>query len=233
MAAAPTPAHAPTTYALSMLPIGGGPAVKHALIRRPRDRAFSSYTDLAWSPDELRLVLGGVEEEGPPFLSFVTPDGRLTGRVIRNASDPDWSADGRLVYSRYGSLYAGRPSGRFRLVTRRGGADPSWSPDGRRIAFVRKDGIHVVPRRGGRVRRLVKPGPRVDTFGGSPVRAYRWTEPVWSPDGKRLAFIRSFHGRRSAQLFVLTLRNRKLRRLYAGILPDEQVFSLDWRALPG
>jgi Tol biopolymer transport system component len=224
--------HAPTRYVLSVLPYAGGPAVKHFLVRRPQDPAFTHFADPAWSPDGSRLVLEGSEEEGPPQLSFVRPDGRLNGRIIKNAADPDWSADGRLVFARNGSLFVGKPSGPFRLVTRSGGATPSWSPDGRRIAFVHKGGIYVVSSRGGKPRRLARRGPPVDTFGGPPVSGYTLSAPIWSPDGKQLVFMRSFHRRQNAYLYTVNMKTKKLRRLYDGIQPSDQVFSIDWRALP-
>jgi dipeptidyl aminopeptidase/acylaminoacyl peptidase len=227
-----TDTHAPIRYQLSLLPYGGGPAVKHSVIGRPQDPAFLYYTDLAWSPDGSRLVLQGSGEVGPPQLTFLRTDGRLTGRIIKNASDPDWSADGRLVFARNGGLFAGKPSGAFRLVTRKGGTMPSWSPDGRRIAFVRKGGIYVVASRGGRPRRLAKHGPPVDTFGGPPAPGYVLSEPAWSPDGKQLVFMRDFHRMQNSYLYALNAKTKRLRRVYTAIQPSDQVFSLDWRALP-
>ena len=224
--------HAPDRYLVSVLPYAGGPAVKHALIDRPQDPVYPSYTGLRWSPDGSRLVLNGVEDEGPYQLSFLRTDGRLTGRIIKDASNADWSPDGRLAFTRQGNLFVGRPSGRFRRLTRRGGDRPSWSPDSRRIAFSRDGGIYVVPSRGGKARRLVKHGPLVDTFGGPPTYAYSAGAPVWSPDGKQLVFIRTFHRPQNSYVYTLSLQTKKLRRLYDGIQPSDQVFSLDWRPLP-
>ena len=232
--------HAPTRYLLSVLPHGGGPAVKHALIDRPQDPVYPSYDGLRWSPDGSRLVLDGWEDEGTNQLSFVRTDGRLTGRIIKNASSPDWSPDGRLAFVRYanpfdtqsGDLFVGKPSGRFRRLTRKGGDGPSWSPDSRKIAFSRDGGISLVSSRGGKARRLVKHGPLVETFGGPPTYAYSAVAPVWSPDGKQLVFIRAFHRRQNSYVYTLNLRTKKLRLLNAGIQPSDQVFSLDWRPLP-
>ena len=63
--------HAPDRYLVSVLPYAGGPAVKHALIDRPQDPVYPSYTGLRWSPDGSRLVLNGFEDEGPGQLSFL------------------------------------------------------------------------------------------------------------------------------------------------------------------
>lgn len=75
------------------------------------------------------------------------------------------------------------------------GLAPAWSPDGRRLAFQRPacpdrslppytdcDDIWVV---------------NADGSGLFPVTSYEWVldqDPVWSPDGSRVAFVRFVHG---------------------------------------
>ena len=179
------------TFRLSVLPFDGGPSVKHPLIAAPGDPFVYSYEGPRWSPDGSRLALvrdidGDVQE-----ITFVRTDGHLTGRAIARANNPDWSPDGRIVFDRnpldaapdHRDLYVGKPSGPFRRLTRRGGTAGSWSPDGKRIAFIRNGGIYVVPSRGGPARRIVKPGPLVDTFGGPRTPP---TKPP-RPSGRRTA----------------------------------------------
>jgi len=73
-------------------------------------------------------------------------------------------------------------------------ADPSWSPDGGEIVFVQAEGwgteevqmsLRVIDADGSNeriLRKETKPGPEGPVFLGS---------PVWSPDGRRIAFTRS------------------------------------------
>jgi TolB protein len=103
-----------------------------------------------------------------------------------------------IAFSFGGGLYAMRPdgSGRVRLTPRpanrfglQGDEDPAWSPDGTLLAFQRTpepspaDGlgsqIYLLSPGDGRLRPLTAP---------SKASAY---DPAWSPDGRRIAFVRS------------------------------------------
>ena len=125
-----------------------------------------------------------------------------------NDSDPDWSPDGRkIAFTRFFPgdrsevLVARRDGTGLRNLTRDGcsgdclgDGEPAWSPDGRQIAFGRA--IGPVPPDG--------PPPIVGIFvmdaDGSNVRPLTQLEPssgtedhapTWSPDGTRIAFMRS------------------------------------------
>ena len=91
-----------------------------------------------------------------------------------------------------GSIWTVRPdgTGATRITrTTHGDTDPAWSPDGRRIAFIRAIAdeqaqfaqdpheIFVVNADGTGLRRLT----RNHVYDG---------EPTWSPDGRRIAFVR-------------------------------------------
>lgn len=85
---------------------------------------------------------------------------------------------------------------------------PRWSPDGRWIVFVRDGGeLWLVDRDGARERRL------------TPEEAATHSDPDWSPDGARIAYAASKHGRSSA-LYVMDVATGEHRRLTDGRAED-------------
>ena len=156
----------------------------------------------AWSPDgrwiaflrrtergrsELRLLppLGGPDQPvgeietrqlfpSPPYLSWLPNSKWLVVAESTGSNSPD------------GLSLISIESGERRRLTKPAppAADdkmPAVSPDGRSLAFVRDDGVHVLPLKddftpAGDARRLTDP-------------ALRAGHPVWSPDGKEILFI--------------------------------------------
>ena len=114
-------------------------------------------------------------------------------------------------------IYVVRPegSGLRRLTTDSKSSDPAWSPDRRRIAFVSGRGgafwapdLYVMDANGKNVRRLTR-GPATRTlFVAS-------SEPAWTPDGKRIVFVRTTVRRDGSQsdLWIVGADGRGLRRL--------------------
>jgi TolB protein len=129
----------------------------------------------------------------------------LASLALASASAAARPAD-RLVFERIDSatgkigLYTMRPDGSgLRAITSPGAGEdrdslPDWSPDGRRIAFERAlgplpsagpppvVGIFVMDADGSHVRQLTQLQPGSGTEDHS---------PSWSPDGRRIAFMRA------------------------------------------
>ena len=148
-------------------------------------------------------------------------------RLLALAADqPAWSPNRkRIAFA--GPGYGARSSGiwlmnadgtgKRRLTARAGDGEPTWSPDGRRIAYRSNGDIWVAATTGGRPLRL---------FGGS---ATNEVAPDWSPDGTRLAYESNRGG--EAQIWILTIKTRGVRRLTSGPASHQPDWSPDGRRI--
>jgi len=154
----------------------------------PQDQ-FGSY-DMAWAPDGKSLAfVNGAD------VYVVSIDGTGLRRVGRGDS-PSWALDGtRIVFSSGDNrgdnldLAVVRADGTGLRVLGRG-QHPDVSPSGEMVAYSTRTGIFVRALAGGESRLVVPNG----------------FDPVWSPDGKFLAFTRYTecgHAACSGRVFVV------------------------------
>ena len=194
----------------------------------------TDYWDVRWAPDEsaflaLRYLDPGAPLDpshyGPAAVSVLNTDGSERSLLASDVTGADWCADGRVVVAQHGEIWvidATRP-GAVRRLTYKGGADPSCSPGNHQVAFTRRSAIWTIPTGGGRARRV--------TLGYA---------PVWSPDGKQIAYLRERRGRYDLEtkLYRVGLRRLIVRRVSDDYLKstdpysDRWVQDPDWQPLP-
>ncbi len=152
----------------------------------------------AWSPDGRRIAFQGRQSGA---LYVVNADGGGQRTLARRGSPPAWSPDGRriafLITLRLYVVNADG-SGHRTLARVEGDGDVdslAWSPDGQKLLFVRGfktapgcvfcARLYVLNADGSGLRDLTRKLGRTRP-GAGPA-----TDAVWSPDGQKIAFVRS------------------------------------------
>jgi Tol biopolymer transport system component len=150
----------------------------------PGLRLLSAVTsndgDPAFSPNGKRIIFTGTNDDGSTDVYVRRLAAGSAHAIVPDASEPAWSSLNEIAYVTDAKIYRADPSGGHRrLVT--AGISPDWSPDGKRLVLISpaRPGfptgrIHVVGRRGHGLQAI---GKRKDL-----------ADPVWSPDGRWLAF---------------------------------------------
>jgi Tol biopolymer transport system component len=198
--------------------------------------------DPTWSPAADRLAFA-TGYKGDRDIWRVGADGNGLKQLTQGGADdqaPAWSATNLIAFVRDGDIAVMKYwGGTVRRLT--SGADddaaPAWSPDGRRIVFTRlaerkpparKKGKHA-KKRPPRVRELWvmrADGSKARELATLPSGA---GSPVFSPDGRRIAFTMGKYGRRA--LYVIRSGDgRGLKRLAAA---GADARAVDWQPRGG
>jgi hypothetical protein len=135
--------------------------------------------DPCFSPGGERIAFTGANDQGGTDIYIRRVKGGAAQMIIHDAGEPAWSSRGRLAYVQGGHVYTANSEGRARrLVT--SGVSPDWSPNGHRLALVRATSFGPV----GRMYTVSATGRDLRRVG----RSKNTSHPVWSPDGRWLAY---------------------------------------------
>ena len=192
--------------------------------QNPTRLTFNDGTDAypVWSPDGRRLAFDSTWEPGGHRFLFDSE--RSKHREIY-VMDSDGQNPTRLTFDRRGYA-SGWGSGR-----------PVWSPDGRRLAFEssRSSSYWIVADYQGRTVSLLLGEIYVMDSDGQNLTRLTFDDsddefPVWSPDGRRLAFRSERDG--NWEIYVMDSDGQNLTRLTFNHHDDEfPVWSPDGRRL--
>ncbi len=207
-------------------------------LRRLTRKGWGDFVP-AWSPDGRRIAFVS-RRDGNLEIYGMNADGsgqrRLTRNTVRD-SDPVWSPDGRRIafVSNWQVWVMNADGSGERRLTRNGARNfaPAWSPDGQRIVFERRVGrqiyrntpleygqcsrcagrvsfqVYVMNADGSEARKLAD-GNKARMLGQSS------THPVWSPDGRKIAFAKQF------DIYVMNADGSGQRKLTRGADRESQ-----------
>jgi hypothetical protein len=188
----------------------------------PASKLVIQAMHVKW-PDGSWVESGGLNY--PTDIYVVDPSGKHIRNLTHDASTNyliDRLPNSRILYENVPSdrMRTGRSgifsiksdgSGRRQLTSGKGELLPELSPDGHRILFARGRWLYVMRSDGTHRRPLAQ-----TNFGGYVPYAGPY-DAAWSPDGKRIAFVRGFATRKAytthSALYVINADATGLRRL--------------------
>ena len=182
----------------------------------PREERWPSF-----SPDARRVVFSWNGGPGNNFDLYAKALGSedRTRLTVNSAQDmyPDWSPDGnKIAFARLGAR-TDRENGLF-LIPANGGPetqlregelrDPHWAPDSKSIVFA---AVPKPPSVSSRIHLFSTINLKESELTFPPANRGD-TNPVFSPDGRVLAFVR-WTGQEAGDIYLLDMESRAVRRL--------------------
>jgi TolB protein len=215
--------HVPATRYSDIYVMNVDGSERRRLVRNTVVVDISLPSHLAWSPrgDKIAFVTA---RDGDSEIYVMNADGSEQRKLTRNTVRdfyPVWSPDGRrIAFERNGQVWLMNADGSGqRRLTRNGARNfaPAWSPGGRRIAFERRVGRGKY----GRCDRCPGSGVGFQVYvmnaDGSEARklAQDAGQPVWSPDGRKIAFEKNPGSapRRQSDIYVMNADGSEQRNL--------------------
>ncbi len=196
----------------------------------PREERWPSF-----SPDGKKVAFGwngGTGNNFDVYTKAIGSEDRTPTRLTTNSAQdmyPDWSPDGtRIAFARLGAR-TDAENGLF-LIPVNGGRetqlregelrDPNWSPDSKSIAFA---AVPKPPAASSRIHlfSMIDFREHQITF---PPGNLSDTDPVFSPDGRLLAFVR-WTGQEAGDIYLLDMGTRAVTRLTSR---NRGIFGLAW-----
>ncbi|MFZ1881611.1 MAG: hypothetical protein WAU41_15810 [Gaiellaceae bacterium] len=173
---------------------------------------FCADVNPVWSPSGHVILFTRVGAHGSALYSIAADGSHLT-RVVTGASDAAWSPDGaRIAFDEGNDAYAVDADGSHRTLLISGARGsgpnlPAWSPDGRTLVYFSTPGTRA---------HFVAEVWTINSDGSGKRRLYRsaccvglWAAPIWSPDGRQIAFSASSAG----GTFVMNADGSRLHRV--------------------
>jgi Tol biopolymer transport system component len=212
---------------------------------------FDRYPGLAlfctvWSPDGARLACEGFGQSDPSLNGLYTVRSSDGGDLQRVTSAPfgddcpaDYSPNGKRLLISNGAIAVIHSDGNgLQQITPPGMSSDfcsgSWSPQGNEIVFSAKvpdftyhSSIWVVHSDGSGLRQIPVPGPCGGPF--SDPTTIGCSNPVWSPDGKKILFGRGV-GREQRDLYTVNADGSGLFQVTSTPTIDEG--KADWGTHP-
>ena len=169
----------------------------------------------AWSPTGKRIAFVRGPYTGPDYIGRIYTVRASGGgrRFLTRGSAPDWSSKGALAFGgARAALRVREPGGRVRTLPVRG-FSPSWAPGGNRLAFVGEEeepqsartALYTIHADGTGLRKVWQ-------FEDQYSHLYAGvSSPVWSPDGRWIAFIKTFDPISNGSVFAIRSSGSGLR----------------------